>query len=50
MNVTWPPVGVGWIIAVVVILLCVLGLVGVLPLTPALAFGMLGGLAVARLV
>jgi hypothetical protein len=41
---------VGWIIAVVVLLLCILGVVGVLPLSAAVVFGLIGGLALARLL
>lgn len=41
---------VGWIIAVIVLLLCILGLVGVLPETPIIIFGLLAGLAISRLL
>jgi hypothetical protein len=40
---------VGWIIAVIVLLLAILGLVGVLPSSSTVVFGMLGALAIARL-
>lgn len=46
MNV---PSGVGAVIAVVVLVLAVLGLVGVVPASPQVVFGLLAGLAVARL-
>ena len=41
---------IGWIIAVVVLILAIIGLVGALPLTPTVIFGMLAALAVARLL
>lgn len=41
---------VGWIIAVIVLLLAILGLVGVLPMTTTVVFGLIAALAVARLV
>lgn len=44
------PTGVGAVLAVVVLVLAVLGLVGVLPASPVVVFGLLAGLAVARLV
>jgi hypothetical protein len=52
MQITGAPawLSVGWVIAVVVLVLCVLGLVGVLPLTATVVFGLMAGLAVARLV
>jgi len=43
-------VTVGWLIAIVILVLAILGLVGVLPNTPIVIFGMLGGLAIARLL
>ena len=42
-------VTIGWIIAIVILLLAILGLVGVLPMSQTVVFGMLGGLAIARL-
>ena len=44
------PVTVGWLIAIVVLILAILGLVGVVPLDKNTAFGMLGALAIARLL
>lgn len=41
---------VGWIIAIVVLILAVLGLLSVLPMTTTVVFGLLAALAVARLV
>jgi len=43
-------VTVGWLIAIIILILAILGLVGVLPNTPIVVFGMLGGLAIARLL
>ncbi len=45
-----PPVTIGSVIAILVLLLAVLGLVGVLPLGAPVAFGLFAALAVARLV
>lgn len=41
---------IGWIIAVIVLILAILGLVGVLPDSPTVVFGLIGALAVARLI
>lgn len=43
-------VTVGWLIGLIILILAILGLVGVLPSTPIVVFGMLGGLAIARLL
>jgi len=43
-------VTVGWLIALVILILAILGLVGVLPATPVVVFGLIGGLAIARLL
>ena len=43
------PVTIGWLIAILVLLLAVLGLLGILPLNSNVAFGMFAALAVARL-
>jgi hypothetical protein len=40
---------IGWLIAIVVLILAILGLVGVLPLSATVVFGLIGALAVARL-
>jgi hypothetical protein len=50
MTIQWPPPGVGWIIALVVVVFASLGLMDVVPASPHLVFGMLLGLAVARIV
>ena len=42
-------VTVGWLIAIVVLILAILGLVGVVPLDKNTIFGMLGALAICRL-
>lgn len=41
---------IGWIIAVVVLILAIIGLVGALPMTSTVVFGMFAALAVARLL
>ena len=46
MNV---PTGTGAVLAIVVIVLAVLGLVGVIPASATVTFGLIGALAVARL-
>ena len=43
------PVTIGWLIAIVVLLIAILGLVGAIPFTPTVVFGLLAALAVARL-
>lgn len=50
MQITAPVVTIGWIIAVLVLLLGILGMVGVLPFTALIVFGMICALAVARLL
>jgi hypothetical protein len=40
---------VGWLIAIVVLILSILGLVGVLPFNATVGFGLIAALAVARL-
>lgn len=40
---------IGWLIAIIVLLLAILGLVGVLPLSQTVVFGLVAALAVARL-
>ena len=49
MQVGLAPISIGFIIALVVLLLCILGVVGVLPMTTPVVFGLIGALAVARL-
>ena len=43
------PVTIGWLIALLVLLLAILGLVGVVPLSQTVVFGLMAALAVARL-
>lgn len=45
---TWPP-GIGAVLAIIVVVLCVLGAVGVLPASPVVLFALIGATAVARL-
>ena len=40
---------IGWLIAIIVLLLAILGLVGVLPMSQTVIFGLIGALAIARL-
>jgi len=40
---------IGWLIALLVLILSILGLVGVVPTSPQVVFGLLAALAVARL-
>ena len=44
------PSGVGFVLAIVVLVLAILGMLAVLPFKAALVFGMLGLLAVARML
>jgi hypothetical protein len=41
---------IGWIIAVIVLIIAILGLVGAVPFSQTVVFGMLAALAVARLI
>jgi hypothetical protein len=50
MNIAMPPVTIGLILAIIILILAVIGLVGVLPLNPLIVFGMLAGLSIARMV
>jgi hypothetical protein len=50
MNISMPPITVGLIIALIILLLAILGLVSVLPLNPLIIFGMFAGLAIARML
>ena len=50
MQVGIQPFTVGFIIALIVILLAILGMIGVLPDTPLIVFGLIGALGIARLV
>ena len=52
MHVTGAPAWatLGVVIAIIVLLLCILGVVGVLPMSATVIFGLIAALAVARLV
>jgi hypothetical protein len=50
MVIQAPTITIGWIIAVVVLILCILGLVGALPFGALEVYGVLAALAVARLL
>jgi hypothetical protein len=50
MQLSPPVVTIGWILAVLVLLLAILGMVGVMPSTPLIVFGLIAALAVARLL
>ena len=50
MRVAAQPMTVGWIIAVLVLILAIIGMVGVLPTSPIVVFGLIAALAVARLL
>jgi hypothetical protein len=41
---------IGWLIAVLVLLIAILGLLSVIPFTPTVMFGLVAALAVARLL
>lgn len=41
---------IGWLIALLVLILAILGLVGAIPFTSTVIFGLLAALAVARLI
>jgi hypothetical protein len=41
---------IGWLIALLVLILAILGLVGVLPMTMTVFFGLIAALAIARLI
>lgn len=49
MQIGIAPFSIGFLIALIVLLLCILAVVGVLPETPAVVFGLIGAVAVARL-
>ena len=44
-----PPFTVGTVLALIVVVLCVLGLVNVLPASPQVVFALIGATALARL-
>jgi hypothetical protein len=41
---------IGWLIALLVLILAILGLVGVLPMSATVVFGLIAALAIARLL
>lgn len=45
-----PWLTIGWIIALIVLLLAILGLLSVLPMTTTVVFGLIAALAIARLI
>jgi len=49
MNMAFPPLTIGSVIALLVILLAILGMIGVLPDSPVVGFGLVAALGVARL-
>ena len=40
----------GWVIAVIVLILAIIGLVGGIAASPTIIFGLIAGLAIARLI
>jgi hypothetical protein len=50
MQISAPVITIGWILAVLVLLLSILGIVGVMPLSAVVVFGLIAALAVARLL
>ena len=47
---TLQTIGIGGILAIIVLLLAILGALGVLPPSPVVVFGLVGALAVCRLL
>jgi hypothetical protein len=50
MQISAPVITIGWILAVLVLLLSILGIVGVMPMSAVVVFGLIAALAVARLL
>jgi hypothetical protein len=50
LQVSAPVITIGWLLALVVGLIALLGLLGVVPASPQVVFGLILGLAVARLL
>jgi len=44
------PVTIGWIIAVLVLLIAILGLLNVVPFTATVVFGLIAAVSIARLI
>jgi len=49
-QVAAPVLTIGWLIGLLVLILALLGLVGVLPMSGTVVFGLIAALAVARLL
>jgi hypothetical protein len=49
MQLGIAPVTIGFLVALVVLLLAIIGIVGVLPMSGTVVFGLIAALAVARL-
>jgi len=50
MQITRPVVTIGWLLALLVLILAILGLVSVLAASPTIVFALIGALAIARLL
>jgi len=50
MQFSPPVITIGWVVAVLVLLLAILGMVGVMPMSALVLFGLIAALAIARLV
>jgi hypothetical protein len=50
MQIAAPVITIGWILAVLVLLLAILGMIGVMPMSAIVVFGLIAALAVARLL
>jgi hypothetical protein len=50
MNVAFQPMSLGFIVAIIVLILAIIMMVGVLPISPIVVGGLIAGLAVARMV
>lgn len=50
MTFTAPTITIGWLIAILVLILAILGMVGAIPFTPISVFGLIAAGAVARLL
>jgi len=50
MQITRPVITIGWILALIVLILALLGFLGVVPFSSLIVFSLIGILAVARLL
>jgi hypothetical protein len=50
MHLPPPVITIGWLLALMVVLLAILGVIGLVPATAPIVFGLIGVLAVARLL